>query len=278
MVKKNENQMDLFVANLIDVAPKGDQTSMEVPIFSLKKNKDIDQFIWNGKNGAKVIVTPNQYGRATMWDKDILIYLFGQVAAQINRGGEPQRTIHATAHDILMSTGRDVGGKGYKELESALRRLQGTTIETNIKTEGLKSKRAFSIIQDWGTIEKHENGNMIAVEITLSEWLYQAVTNLDVLTYDRKYYRLSSGMEKRLYEIFRKHCGNQTSWLIGEEALFKKSGSRGNIRDFRRFLKDRDKEKLRKDESIFLGKILGYRYEYDSSNKKIMVFKSRSLT
>lgn len=269
--------MDLFVANLIDVAPKGDQTSMEVPIFSLKKNRDVEQFVWNGKNGAKVIVTPNQYGRATMWDKDILIYLFGQIAAQINRGGTPQRTIHATAYDILMSTGRDVGGKGYRELESALRRLQGTTIETNIKTEGLKSKRAFSIIQDWGIIEKHENGNMIAVEITLSEWLYQAVTSLDVLTYDRKYYRLSSGMEKRLYEIFRKHCGKQSSWMIGEEALFKKSGSRGSIRDFRRFLKDRDEEKLKKDESIFLGKILGYRYEYDSKNKRITVFLARTL-
>lgn len=269
--------MDLFVANLIDVAPKGDQTSMEVPIFSLNKNKDTEQFVWNGKNGAKVIVTPNQYGRATMWDKDILIYLFGQIAAQINRGGQPQRTIHATAYDILVSTGRDVGGKGYKELVSALRRLQGTTIETNIKTDGLKSKRAFSIIQDWATVEKNESGNMIAVDITLSEWLYQAITNLDVLTYDREYYRLSSGMEKRLYEIFRKHCGKQTSWLIGEDALFKKSGSRGSIRDFRRFLKDRDKEKLKKDESIFLGRILGYRYEYDSSNKKIVVFRARTL-
>lgn len=275
---KNDNQLDLFVANLIDVAPKGDQTSMEVPIFSLKKNADTEQFIWNGKNGARVIVTPNQYGRATMWDKDILIYLFGQIAAQINRGGQPQRTMHATAHDILASTGRDVGGKGYKELEAALRRLQGTTIETNIKTEGLKSKRAFSIIQDWGTIEKNANGNMIAVEITLSEWLYQAVTNLDVLTYDREYYRLSSGMEKRLYEIFRKHCGNQASWMIGEDALFTKSGSRGNIRDFRRFLKDRDSEKLRKDESVFLGQILGYRYEYDSKNKMITVYRSRKLS
>lgn len=274
---KNQNQMDLFVANLIDVAPKGDQTSMEVPIFSLKKNKDTEQFVWRGKNGAKVIVTPNQYGRATMWDKDILIYLFGQVAAEINRGGQPQRTIHATAHDILVATGRDVGGKGYKELEAALRRLQGTTIETNIKTEGLKSKRAFSIIQDWGTIEKNEKGNMVAVEITLSEWLYQAVSALDILTYDREYYRLSSGLEKRLYEIFRKHCGNQTSWVITEEALFIKSGSRGNIRDFRRFLKDRDIEKSRKLESIFMGKILGYRYEFDTKNKKISVFRARSL-
>lgn len=278
MVKRNTNQMDLFVANLIDVAPKGDQTSMEVPIFSLNKNKDTEQFIWEGKKGNRVIVTPNQYGRATMWDKDILIYLFGQVAAVINRGGQPQRTIHATAHDILISTGRDIGGKGYKELEAALRRLQGTTIETNIKTDGLKSKRAFSIIQDWGTIEKNKDGNMIAVEITLSEWLYQAVSNLDVLTYDRKYYRLSSGMEKRLYEIFRKHCGNQNSWSIGEEALFVKSGSRGNIRDFRRFLKDKDKEQLHKDSFLFVGKILGYRYEFDTKNKKITVFRHRTLT
>lgn len=274
---KNINQLDLFVANLIDVAPKGDQTSMEVPIFSLNKNKDTDQFIWKGKNGSKVIVTPNKYGRATIWDKDILIYLFGQIAAEINRGGTPSRTIRATAFDILVSTGRDVGGKDYKSLEAALRRLRGTAIETNIKTEGLKSKREFSIIQDWGTVEKSKEGNMIAVEITLSEWLYQAVTNLDVLTYDRGYYRLSSGMEKRLYEIFRKHCGKQSSWTIGEEPLFVKSGSKGDIRNFRRFLKNRSgKSEFNPD--VYQGKILGYKFEYDTKNKKIIVFPSRSLT
>lgn len=276
MSAKNINQLDLFVANLIDVAPKGDQTSMEVPIFSLNKNKDTDQFVWKGKNGSKVIVTPNKYGRATIWDKDILIYLFGQIAAEINRGGTPGRTVRATAYDILVSTGRDVGGKDYKSLEAALRRLRGTAIETNIKTEGLKSKREFSIIQDWGTVEKSKDGNMVAVEITLSEWLYQAVTSLDVLTYDREYYRLSSGMEKRLYEIFRKHCGKQNSWKIGEEALFVKSGSRGDIRNFRRFLKSRS-NRSESDPNLFQGKILGYRFDYDIKDKKVVVYPHRTL-
>jgi len=277
MSKNNINQLDLFVANLVDVAPKGDQTSMEVPIFSLNKNKDTDQFVWKGKNGSKVIVTPNKYGRATIWDKDILIYLFGQIAAEINRGGTPGRTVRATAYDILVSTGRDVGGKDYKSLEAALRRLRGTAIETNIKTDGLKSKREFSIIQDWGTVEKNKDGNMVAVEITLSEWLYKAVTNLDVLTYDRDYYRLSSGMEKRLYEIFRKHCGKQSSWTIGEEALFVKSGSKGDIRNFRRFLKNRS-EKSECNLNTYKGKILGYKFEYETKTKKVLVYPARNLT
>lgn len=276
-MSKNKHQLDLFVANLVDVAPKGDQTSMEVPIFSLNKNKDLEQFVWKGKNGDKVIITPNKYGRATIWDKDILIYLFGQIAAELNRGGQPSRTIRATAYDILVATGRSTGGKDYLALEAALRRLRGTAIETNIKTDGLKSKREFSIIQDWGTIEKNAEGNMVAVEITLSEWLYQAVTNLDVLTYDRDYYRLSSGLEKRLYEIFRKHCGRQAGWQIGEEALFVKSGSRGNIRNFRRFLRDRSDAVETDQGKQYEGEILGYKYTYDGKTKRLTVRPARRL-
>ena len=257
-MKKNDLQGDLFVANLIDVSPKSDTSSMEVPLFALQKKTDTEQFVWRKRN-AKVVITPNKYGRATIWDKDILLYLFGQVAAAINNGIKPSRTIKATAHDILISTNRGTSGRDYEALKNALRRLRGTGIETNIKMDGVSDNREFSLIQSWRTIEKNPQGNMIAVEITLSEWMYKAVSKLDILTYDRAYFEITGGLERRLYEIFRKHCGNQALWSISEGNLYHKSGSKGGLPNFRRALK-----KLN-------GTIERYRFEYDTDAKMIRV-------
>jgi len=58
-----------------------------------------------------------------------------------------------------------------------------------------------------------------------------------VLTISKEYFRLRKGMERRLYEIARKHCGKQTNWKISLALLHKKSGSSGTVREFRRKIK-----------------------------------------
>ncbi len=67
----------------------------------------------------------------------------------------------------------------------------------------------------------------------LPNWLYRAVLNLEVLTLSHDYFRLDGGLERRVYEICRKHCGNQPAWSVGLDLLHKKSGSRAPIRNFR---------------------------------------------
>lgn len=52
---------------------------------------------------------------------------------------------------------------------------------------------------------------MIAVEVALSKWLYNAVQAYEVLTIYRGYFRLQKPLQQRLYELARKHCGHQTS-------------------------------------------------------------------
>ena len=121
--------------------------------------------------------------------------------------------------------------------------------------DGVSDNREFSLIQSWRTIEKNPQGNMIAVEITLSEWMYKAVTNLDILTYDRAYFEITGGLERRLYEIFRKHCGRQPKWSISESNLYHKTGSKGGLPNFRRSLK-----KLN-------GLIEGYQFDYETDSK-----------
>ena len=78
---------------------------------------------------------------------------------------------------------------------------------------------------------------MIAVEVTLSRWLFNAVQAFEVLTIHSDYFRLRKPLERRLYELARKHCGHQAQWSIGLELLREKSGSRSTSYEFRRMVK-----------------------------------------
>jgi hypothetical protein len=59
-----------------------------------------------------------------------------------------------------------------------------------------------------------------------------------VLTLSRDYFRLRKPLERRVYEIARKHCGHQRQWRIGLETLLKKSGSNSPRRVFRKMIRD----------------------------------------
>ena len=77
------------------------------------------------------------------------------------------------------------------------------------------------------------------VEVTLSDWMYRAVLAEEVLTLHRDYFRLGSPIDRRLYELARKHCGLQQEWRIGLALLQKKTGSRSSLREFREAIRER---------------------------------------
>ena len=79
---------------------------------------------------------------------------------------------------------------------------------------------------------------MIAVEVTLSDWLFNAIQANEVLTIHPDYFRLRKPLERRLYEIARKHVGKQGVWKIGLSALHGKSGSTDVLRNFKVKLKE----------------------------------------
>jgi hypothetical protein len=79
---------------------------------------------------------------------------------------------------------------------------------------------------------------VIAVEIKLSEWLYNAILNNELLTISPDYFQLRKPIERRIYEIARKHCGNQKSFKIGLEKLQLKVGSSSALWEFRRSIRE----------------------------------------
>ena len=94
-----------------------------------------------------------------------------------------------------MTTNRSTGGDHYKRLEAAFDRLAGTRIKTNITTNGIRVREGFGLIDNWKIIERAPgDGRMVAVEVTLNEWLYNAILAHEVLTLNRAYFRLDGGL------------------------------------------------------------------------------------
>lgn len=232
---------DFFVCDFFAAVPKHDLASMEHPIFSLSTRPD-RRVVTYEHNGSTLVVTPSVRGRATIFDADILIFCISQLMAALNVGRAVSRRLTLTAHDLLQATNRETSGDGYKRLREAFERLAGTRITTNITTNGAEITSGFGLIESWEIMRKSRGGRMVSVTVTLSEWLFQAVLSRSVLTLSRDYFRMRKPLERRIYELARKHCGRQAEWRVSVAVLAKKTGSTSPIRVFRAMLREMIRE------------------------------------
>jgi plasmid replication initiation protein len=232
---------DFFVCDFLSASPKHDLASMEHPLFSLSTRPD-RRILEYDHNGSEVTITPSVKGRATIFDADILIFCISQLMAALNAGKPVARTLTLTAHDLLQSTGRETSGDGYRRLRDAFERLAGTRITTNITTgpkdDSVETTTGFGLIESWQIVRRTRAGRMVSVSVTLSEWLFRAVLSKSVLTLSRDYFSLRKPLERRIYELARKHCGRQPEWRVSVETLCKKAGSASPRRVFRAMMRD----------------------------------------
>lgn len=237
LLPDRHQQGDFFVCDIFDAIPKDDIASMEHPLFSLATRPD-RRILQYDHNGTEITVTPSVRGLATIHDKDILIFCISQLMAAINAGRTVSRTLQLKAHDLLVATNRETSGDAYRRLREAFERLAGTRITTNIVTGDIETTTGFGLIESWEIVRKSRGGRMASVAVTLSDWLYRAVVSKSVLTLSRDYFRLRKPLERRIYELARKHCGRQPSWTVSVDTLLKKSGSASPRRVFRKMLRD----------------------------------------
>lgn len=228
-------QGDFFVCDIFDAAPKGDMASMEHPIFSIATKPD--RHIRRYESGPNFVeITPSVKGLATVHDRDVLIYCISQCIAALNEEREVSPTIRFRAYDLLTATNRGRDGRGYEQLKAALERLKGTTITTNIITGGKEELDGFGLIDRFKIVRETRDGRMQEVEIRLSDWVFNAIRSREVLTLHRDYFRLRKPLERRIYELARKHCGAQKEWRIGLGKLQAKCGSSSTEKEFRRLV------------------------------------------
>ncbi|WP_407691922.1 replication initiator protein A [Pseudooceanicola sediminis] len=230
-------QVDFFICDILDAIPKDDMATMEHPVFSLSTRPD-RRILSYEHRGTQIEVTPSVKGLATIHDKDILIFCISQLMAAINAGRAVGRTLTLRAHDLLVATNRETSGDAYRRLREAFERLAGTRITTNIVTGDKEITSGFGLIESWEIVRKSRGGRMMSVSITLSDWLFRAVMSKSVLTLSRDYFRLRKPLERRIYELARKHCGRQDSWRVSVEVLLNKSGSASPRRVFRKMIRD----------------------------------------
>lgn len=253
-------QKDFFILDISDVVPKDDTASMEHPLFSLATKPDMRHLVYkNGEN--KLEITPSGLGLPTIKDKDILIFAVSQLMHKKNRGEKIGKRVRFSARELSIATNRPIGGNHYKRLEQAFKRLQGTQFTTNIRTGNKIETRIFSLVDEGGFVRTDdERFQLDYCEIVLSDWLMRAIESNEVVSISDKYFRLRRPLERRLYEIARKFCGNQPRWQIGLANLQERTGSNAPLKRFRLNLR----EIIREDHTPF------YRFELNENDLVIV--------
>lgn len=226
-------QKDFFVLDISDVVPKDDTASMEHPLFSLATKPDMRHLVYqSGEN--KLEITPSGLGLPTIFDKDILIFVVSQLMHKQNQGEKIGKRVRFSARELSIATNRPIGGNHYKRLEQAFKRLQGTQFTTSIRTGGKREVKIFSLVDEAGFVMQAEGAwRLDYCEVVLSDWFMRAIESNEVVTISNDYFRLRRPLERRLYEIARKHCGKQKRWQIGLSKLQEKTGSNAPLKKFR---------------------------------------------
>jgi plasmid replication initiation protein len=229
----DEDQLDLFVAELVDVPVKGERETLSLPFFSLAKTKRA-RMTYNHGGVVLDVAAPSHIGVATLWDADVLLWCASELIAARERGRQVSPRMRLAPYELLRSIGRGTSGKHYAELRSALARLAATSVRTNVRVPGGERTTMFSWLEGWRE-QLDEKGRSQWLEITLPHWFFDAVCNGTVLTITPKYFQLSGGLERWLYRLVRRHAGNQEhGWTFSMSELHRKSGSSQALKYFAR--------------------------------------------
>lgn len=253
LLPERHPQQELFICDVSDAMIKDDMASMEHPVFTLSTKPDTK--IRRYEHGEKWLeITPSVKGLATIYDKDILIYAISQLVAAKNDNRPISRDIVISARELLIFTNRHTGGRDYELLKDALTRLKGTVLATNIQTGGTAPTKLFGLLDEATIHQDPKTKRLTKVEIRLSDWVYRAIEAQEVLTLNRDYFRLRKPLERRIYEIARKHCGTQQpEWRVSLAVLKKKCGSNSPMKHFRFLLKDLVRNDHLPDYSVAFG-------------------------
>lgn len=232
-------QFDLFVPYVADLPLRDQRETMERPFFSLAKRKRQKPIEYTSPNGEVFVnVFPNQeFGMATIWDADILIWAASVMNDRRKRGeNDLPRTLSFHPYDLLKTICRETGGRQYLLLREALGRLQSTTIVTNIRVKRGKKQRQFSWIESWTDLVDEDGKQSRGMTLTLSDWFYEGLLmDGGLLAIDPVYFSITGGRERWLYRVARKHAGGagEAGFAIPLPTLFEKSGAEGTYRRFK---------------------------------------------
>ncbi|WP_207462177.1 replication initiator protein A [Azospirillum sp. SYSU D00513] len=224
---------DILFDALPDVAMRDQKDGMERAWVSLGKSKRTTAIHHEISDTEYVKIVPHpDYGMATIWDWDIIIYLVAQLMARSQNTVLPDApAVEVHPHAILTAIGRGTGGRDYALLREAIARLQYTVLETNLWQRNKKRLDRHAFIVGFTEIDAgaESSGGM---RFLLPPWIVNSVKARGVLSIHRSYFNLEGGFERFLYRVARKMCGHQVEAKIGLRGLHERSGSPMRFADF----------------------------------------------
>lgn len=248
-----------FTANISDCSLKGDLFSLEFPVFSLSSATRAERHYQSNKVKFTVNAGPN--GPATVNDGDVWRYCFGQLVEAKNRGRtDMARTLRFRPYDFFRATSRRTSGHAYHLLSQSLTRLEGTQIQLCVEGQ---AQVKFPLIQHWMIHRDASHPSYSWVQLTLPAWVWTNVVDMAVLAIDPDYFKLRQPIERRLYDLARKHCGKQPTWRINVTLLQAKVGSQQPSRNFLTVLR----------KAVAANRLPGYRLYLDPVERMLHVYQ-----
>lgn len=237
LLKEQHPNRDFFVVDFADVVPKDDTTTMEHPLFSLATKPDMRHLHYEN-GGTMLDIMPGTTGLPTIFDKDVLIFCVSLLMHRKNAGEAIGPKVRFSAREFCIATNRPVGGDHYKRLKAAFGRLMDVRFTTNMPFDGKRKTRMFHLVDEASFVSAgDERDRLEYCEVKLSDWTMDAIASRNLVSITREYFRLRRPLERRLYELARKHVGNQQKWTIGLAKLQLKTGSNAPLKRFRHNLR-----------------------------------------
>ena len=228
---------DLFIADLMTAPLKELAEHLEFPFFGLAPQPYHGMRRFEDEHGNYIELRPGLEGLPTIQDQDILIYCMSAAMAEVRRGRPVPERVQMSAGDLLRFTNRTLGGRQYNAMEKSIYRLTELTLKTNLRGEETTYTELFGIVDRASMVRRHSlerrhGGALLGCSIVLSSWIREALEARRVLTLHNDYFRLRTPLERAVYQVVRKHCGEQRAWSIG---LTKLQGKVGSVRPRRLF-------------------------------------------
>jgi plasmid replication initiation protein len=210
-------QPEIFTVGTVDPPWRDNRDVMEYPFLALqkKRSKPIE---YRSRGIHLSIAADVRFSIATIWDWDLVIFAASHVNDAIEAGLSPSPRIRFVPYDCLRQLGRSTGGKDYRELANAARRLTATLVITNVRSEDQTGEEGgFHWLSGFKIPKKYTRSHLTPDapdgepdparpwEIELPPWLYNAILRRkDILAVHPDYFKLTGGLERWLYRLARK--------------------------------------------------------------------------
>jgi len=233
-------QADLFPFDSpLTAGVRGERSLMAFPFFALAKNAWMKPLSYS-TDSVSIEVRPSATGVATIYDKEIVLYIASLMAAKLETGEQVSQDFTFTAHDLFSVTGANQSARSYQRLSEALERLQGTQIRTNIEAGGEGEEGFFSWLSEARlhyTRVKGGEKRLKAVRVRLCDWLFRAILlDRHVLDYAHAYFQLGP-IERRIYEVARSVCDGERGLELDLATFRLQVGYQNPLANFRQALR-----------------------------------------